>query len=304
MTEQVSSNTPNYHLSLWNQVINLSHIRANEDDSAADIAGWKRATIYIRDNMFHPGYRLQRHDLENINKSLFPDDLILPRSSEWGVQVAGVVTPKVSGERKQGFMAVSWEHDSAIKISKYQTLGRIYAIQLNMSKRPVDLRLVRKILLDEGYITPSSTNLSEMWNRYTVSSMSLIGSYIAPPISQIDILMSSFITQFNLYQTKIENGDIFVLKSALKLLIGELSRIHPYVKGNGRVIRLLCNWLMVYYDNSLFSVSNEDLNIMIDKSICHWFEHNIKDLLGPNEPSYIVDYSDPNWDTWLQHIHV
>lgn len=50
--------------------------------------------------MFHPGYRLQRHDLENINKSLFPDDLILPRSSEWGVQVAGVVTPKVSEEKK------------------------------------------------------------------------------------------------------------------------------------------------------------------------------------------------------------
>lgn len=62
-----------------------------------------------------------------------------------------------------------------------------------MSKRSIDLGLVRKILLDEGYITPSSTNLSEMWNRYTVSSMSLIGSYIAPPTSKIDILMSSFI---------------------------------------------------------------------------------------------------------------
>lgn len=86
--------------------------------------------------------------------------------------------------------------------------------------------------------------------------------------------------------------------------MGELCRIHPYIKGNGRVARLIVNWLNVYYGETPPQIKSSYLNIMIDKAIYFWVEANIKQLLGPESPSYALNYNQEGWDHWLQHINI
>jgi hypothetical protein len=300
------STFPDHQLILWSKIRNKNNIRANELESNDDIEGWKRAADYIRDNMFHSEYRIKRSDLEVINKCLFSSNIIQPRSYEWGQQLSGIVTPKTSGERKVGVMAVNWEQDTAIKLGQYQSPARQYAIRANMGKDVLDTRLIKPILVMEGYATESSTDIEilKLWERYTLSSMTLIGSYIAPSPEDVPSLMDSFINQLHYYQNEIESGNRSSIRTGKQFILGELSRIHPYIKGNGRVARIVTNWFSIYYYDNPIKISNENLSIMIDKAIYTWVNNNIKDILGPKEPSYCIDYSIPNSHHWLSSIDI
>ena len=147
-----------------------------------------------------------------------------------------------------------------------------------------------------------------MWGRdwggnYRETQVYIRGSkHVPPPPSQVKSLMKEFTAKLNMDQGKIPT----ISHSANSHI--DFESIHPFVDGNGRVGRLLVNWLLLRegYPPIIIEVKDRkryfnllgEAQIKNDPTRLIWF---FKNKLNQAYDFYLSRV-DPKYETWLKSI--
>ncbi len=98
-----------------------------------------------------------------------------------------------------------------------------------------------------------------------------VGSHIAPPPEQVDLLIDKVISEYN------NNHELYFMEKISKFHL-EFENVHPFNDGNGRIGRVLINWQLIrlgfppiiirnkeksdYYDSFSVYRNKKDLKLM------------------------------------------
>jgi Fic family protein len=127
-------------------------------------------------------------------------------------------------------------------------------------------------------------------------------THLPPPPSQVKQMMKEFVSRIN------KNPDKLSLITHIAISHSDFEGIHPFVDGNGRVGRLLVNWMLMGagYPPIIIEVRErkkyfsllEEAQVKNDPTRLIWF---FKNKLNKAFDFYLKRV-DPNYDKWIKKI--
>lgn len=127
-------------------------------------------------------------------------------------------------------------------------------------------------------------------------------SYVPPPPEQVPMLMKKMVRRIN---TNPEHFDPIILSAIMHL---DFESVHPFGDGNGRVGRLLSNWILMKYNYPPIIIENREKKKYFQALENAQMRHDVSGIVRffKKKVNLALDFHlqrlDPNYKKWIKTL--